>query len=674
MRNQLAAILTIVFVCLASQIAAQNNAMYQLEKVSVADFNPKSPVIDASANAVVLAEIGSSEFVSNPISWYSLVFKYTKRLLIKNKNAFDEATVKIPVYVGDNREDVENIEFLEASTYNLNANNTIEETKLDKTEIYNTATSKVKMVKKFTFPKLKEGSIIQYSYTLKSNFFILIRPWIFQNQYPTLISQYHVIIPPMFNYFTLRQGYLPYSADSSRALFNAYSTLISNTANADSYFYSVKGNARFTLWSLKEVPAFKDETLSGDIKSLLPKIYFQLNSINFSDKKLPRTFLRSWINTVKVMLDDEDYYSVLKDKNNWLDGDCKKLLGNTKIDKAKLIYNYVRDSYKCIDYDATVWLSEPIKKIYQSKTGSVTDINLMLMAMLSHEGFDVRPVMLSTKDNGRVTEQAPILHQYNYVIARLKIDTTYYLLDASEPKLGFGKLDPNCYNGSGRVLDDSATLISLTTNDITEQKSTVVFISNDDSDKVTGIYNATLGYGESTDIRTNFKEKTEENYQKALVKSIASDITIANVKMDSLNTYEAPIGLHYDILLNLNDADVIYFNPILSDAINKNPFSAAERVFPIEMPNKTNDVYTLNMEVPKGYKIDDIPKSARVKLNNDEGMYEYIVAVSGNDIQLRSKLIINKATFPAEDYQTLRDFYAFVVKKQAEQIVFKKIK
>jgi hypothetical protein len=35
---------------------------------------------------------------------------------------------------------------------------------------------------------------------------------------------------------------------------------------------------------------------------------------------------------------------------------------------------------------------------------------------------------------------------------------------------------------------------------------------------------------------------------------------------------------------------------------------------------------------------------------------------------------LNKANFQPEDYNTLRDFFAYVVKKQSEQIVFKKKK
>jgi hypothetical protein len=40
---------------------------------------------------------------------------------------------------------------------------------------------------------------------------------------------------------------------------------------------------------------------------------------------------------------------------------------------------------------------------------------------------------------------------------------------------------------------------------------------------------------------------------------------------------------------------------------------------------------------------------------------------------LRSTLLLSKATYVNEDYQVLRDFYTFVVRKEAEQIVFKKI-
>ena len=55
-------------------------------------------------------------------------------------------------------------------------------------------------------------------------------------------------------------------------------------------------------------------------------------------------------------------------------------------------------------------------------------------------------------------------------------------------------------------------------------------------------------------------------------------------------------------------------------------------------------------------------------------MFEYLIAKNENSIQLRSTVKLNKATFLPDDYQTLRDFFGYIVKKHSEQIVLKKIK
>jgi hypothetical protein len=82
----------------------------------------------------------------------------------------------------------------------------------------------------------------------------------------------------------------------------------------------------------------------------------------------------------------------------------------------------------------------------------------------------------------------------------------------------------------------------------------------------------------------------------------------------------------------------------------------------------------LNMEIPNGYEIEELPKSAQVTLNEDEGTFQYLIGRNENMIQFKSVIKLNKATFQPEDYNSLREFFAQVVKKQSEQIVFKKKK
>jgi hypothetical protein len=72
--------------------------------------------------------------------------------------------------------------------------------------------------------------------------------------------------------------------------------------------------------------------------------------------------------------------------------------------------------------------------------------------------------------------------------------------------------------------------------------------------------------------------------------------------------------------------------------------------------------------------IDELPKPAKVSFNEDEGFFEYLIQANQQSIQLRSRISLPKVFYPAEDYQSLRDFYTFIVAKYSEQIVFKKKK
>jgi hypothetical protein len=111
---------------------------------------------------------------------------------------------------------------------------------------------------------------------------------------------------------------------------------------------------------------------------------------------------------------------------------------------------------------------------------------------------------------------------------------------------------------------------------------------------------------------------------------------------------------------------------MFGDARRENPFKAAERKYPVEMPYATDDLYVFSMEIPEGYVVDELPKSAKVAFNEDQGLFEYLVGRQDNLIQLRCHLKLIKANFPAEDYSSLRDFFAYIVKKENEQIVLKK--
>ncbi|MBK6936793.1 MAG: DUF3858 domain-containing protein [Chitinophagaceae bacterium] len=374
---------------------------------------------------------------------------------------------------------------------------------------------------------------------------------------------------------------------------------------------------------------------------------------------------------------DADYFGkqVYKD-NGWLKDLVVPLrIGNPgKLEMAKRIFNYVRNNFTCTDHGRRS-MDQTLKNLVKSKNGNVAEINLLLNAMLHYEDIEAAPVLLSTRSNGYTYPLFPIAHQYNYVIARAVIDDKPYFLDASEPKMGFGHLPVRCYNGHARIINKNGEATHLYTDSLNEVKYTSLFVINDDKGNWVGSMQQTPGYYESYSLRNRIKEKGKEQLQKDIVQGFGPQIKMENFVIDSLELYENPISMRYEFAINDEKEDIIYLNPMFGEGQKENPFKSAERKYPVEMPYKFDESFNLQIEVPEGYVVDELPKSMIVKLNEEnEGMFEYRISQSGDNISFRSRVRISRTVFQPEEYEMLREFFNLVVKKHAEQIVFKKKK
>jgi hypothetical protein len=255
------------------------------------------------------------------------------------------------------------------------------------------------------------------------------------------------------------------------------------------------------------------------------------------------------------------------------------------------------------------------------------------------------------------------------------IDGKAWMLDASEPRLGFGFLPLRCYNGHARVINKTADELDLNPESVTEKKFTTLFIINDEKGDLIGSLQQTPGYYESYTLRNKIKEKGKEQVQKEMRDAFGLPIQISNFAIDSLDNYEEVVGIKYDFDVKEEKADIIYLNPMFGEAQKENPFKSAVRSYPVEMPFAFDETYSLQLEVPMGYVVDELPQSLVVKLNEqNEGMFEYRISQSGDNIAFRSRVRISRTYFQPEEYEMLREFFNLVVKKHAEQIVFKKKK
>jgi transglutaminase-like putative cysteine protease len=655
---------------LSLSLFAQNKAGVKFGKVSPDDFAKKVYSIDSNASAIVIADIGSSEIIGNSKGWFALEFKRYRRVHILNKNGYDEANVEVQLYSNGDRE--EDLSSVKAVTYNLE-NGKVVETKLEKNGIFKDKIDKRRVIKKFTFPNIKEGSIIEYEYTVQSDFLFNLQPWEFQGQTPVLWSEYNLRLPEFLGYVFLTQGYRTYDISERKEDRGNFTVRDTRSAGATE---SVNFPANVTdyHWVMKNVPALKQESFTSTLKNHIAKIEFQLSDYRFP--LTPQNVMGTWTKLSSDLLHAEYFGNGLDKNNGWLGEVINPLIAGTKSDaeKAKKIYTYVRDNLTCTSYSATD-LNQSLKNVLKTRNGTVAEINLLLIAMLKYANIPADPVILSTRSNGYTYSMYPIIDKFNYVVCDVNVEGHNYFLDASRPRLGFGKLTPACYNGHARIINNEATALEFSADSLMERKLTSIILSSNEKGEMMGSLQQVLGYNESYSIREKIKEKGKEEFFKDVKKAYGQDLELIHPRIDSLDNLEESIAINYDFKLNEDKQDILYINPMFGEGYKENYFKSTERFYPVEMPYAFDETYIFTMIVPEGYAVDELPKSILVKFNEQgDGQFEYRIAESGGTISMRSRVQLKRAYYTPDEYEILREFFSLIVKKHSEQIVLKKKK
>ena len=679
MRRILSLTAIAIALCAALPAFSQKEIGYQFGKVSAEDFDTKKFTVPTTEGGIIIFDVGTSWFEGNNKGWFSLIYEVKRRIYISDKKGFDLSTVSIPLYLNPKSNDEEKLEDIKAVTYNLE-NGAVVATKLDRDQIFRENVSKNYIRRKFTMPAVKEGSIIEYTYRINSDFLFNLQPWSFQGAYPRMYSKYEVSIPEFFRYVFLSQGYLPFTdhKESDRMENYVVRERVSNGeyVGSSNNEYKLTGKVTTNTWLIKNVPAMKEESFTSSLNNHISKIDFQLGGYSFPNSAY-QPVMETWTAVGKRLSEHEEFGAALGKDKEWISDNTMQITDKQdQLVYAKAIYAYVRNNFKSKGISG-IWLTQPLKQTINSRTGSSQDINLLLTHILRGKGFDAMPVILSTRANGRVNEVYPLMNQYNYVVTLVNINDNSYLLDASVPYLGFDRLPEYAYNGTARVIVPNQAPKSIVLDPATniEQKVTSLDMRPDAATpgKLTGKYESLLGYNESANVRSLILSQGKEAFTKRIQDAFNGDMSVSDITIDKLDAYDEPVKVSYTVSLAYGkDNNIIYLNPMLHEAMKENVFKSQQRLYPVEMPYRSAEKYNLHIILPDGYAIDELPKSVNANYNDDEGQFKYVFSKNEKEINLKSEFMINKSIFNADEYEDLRNYFDYLVKVEAEQIVLKK--
>ncbi len=661
-------LLLITALFITSNITAQE---VKFGKVTKKELEEKFYPNDTAADAAVLYKKRRTYYGYNSSNGWVVKTEVHERLKLYNKDGFENATKKIRLYTqGGNDEKIS----IKAYTYNLEGGKIVK-TKLEKNGIFREEVSENWISKNFTLPNLKDGSIIEWRYTITSPYNWSISDVICQYNIPIKYLDAKIQIPEYFVFKHLASRFYPITVNTSRVS-KSY-TFTYKTSDGPVREKSNTGEKRINEnvheITLKNIPALSKEPYVNNINNYRAKINFEITAYRPSNGT-PKFYNSTWQDVTKTIYESQYFGDQLNKKNHYKDDLINITTGMTsQNEKVVAIFQFVKSKIKWNEEYGKYVSIGGIKKAYREGVGNVAEINLTLVSMLKEAGINANPILVSTRAHG--IPLFPTKNGYNYVIAGVETQNGVTLLDATEKYSTINVLPLRALNWEGRLIREhgSSTTVSLYPNKYNTKK--IILMGKIDSEgTLTGMLKTTYNNLNALQYRDNYASLAEDDLISK-IENKNNAIEIEKIRLNNKNDLSKPV-IEMVKFTRDNQVDIIgdkmYISPLLFLTTSENPFKQEERLFPIDYGSAWKNEISIVLQIPEGYTIASKPEKFSLALPKNLGSYFLKTEVTGNKINVTSQTKINAAIIGANHYKTLKELYEQVIEKQLEKIVLVK--
>ena len=587
--------------------------------------------------------------ISNLIINGQLETKVFKRIKIYNKEKSSQyLDVEIPLYEGNGER--ESVSGLKAVTYNLE-NDKVVTSKVEKDAKFKSKEQKNQVIQKFTFPNVKDGSIIEYQYQLNSPFLQLLDKTYLEFDIPVIYEEYIFDFPKFFGYnYNFQGGLMPkYKEDQAQMMYG------------QDYY-----NLRL---GFENVPPFKAENFVKNDRNYITNIRPELNSTNFNN--LFKSYATTWDDIRDKLKEYDDFGGQLSKKSLARNVLSQDILSMTlPKEKANKILKFVQSTYTW-DGNVGLFTGDGIKSLIDTKIGNSAEINLYLIMLMREAGLNVSPMIMNTVNRGILNIAFPTIGAPNYVVACLEDNGNYYLYDATSKFSLPNLLPPRAYNYNAILLKDKKAEI-LQINNFIESKTylNVDAKLNEDTtfegnfkDRDTKTF-AILAYDEYVDNKQDYEKKYKERYT----------FNFNNYKSEVVNDneFQTSFDFNTDGFVDGVGGKLI-FNPLLFLYRQNHEFNQTEeRKYPIEFLSPYETVKKVTITIPDNYKFENLPKSKKFKTEDEGIVYSYLVSTEGNKITVETSVKIDSDNFPKEYYPAFKQIFDAITQLEGQLVTLVK--
>ncbi len=616
-----------------SQNSLPDYGDYSAEEISMTET-----ALNKDAEAVVLIDEGNSYYDDN----YQLITERRIRIKILTQLGVDRGTVSILFY---SKEGYETIRKVDGMTYN--AGDAKPASKISNKSVYTERVDDKYSRIKFALPNVKPGSIIEYKYISVMKNYGGLEDWYFQTDIPTLKSCYKLEVLPNcdFSYVVYKKSY-----------YNV--RIVPPRDNGIIYF------------EMNDIPGLKSEPYMDAVRDYLQKVEFKFSGC-MNQFGIMKEVNDTW-KSVANELATSEYLGTTYKTNLPVPMDLSASVVTAPNDLAKVvaIYNYVKNNFGWNGYHGK-YAPDGLKKVWEAKTGSAGELNLLLVNLLHSFKFDAKPLLVAEREFGKIDPKHVYVDRFNKTLAYVNVAGRNLILDATNKYCPATLIPYSVLNTYALLIDKKTDALLAIESTDEKYKNTVVVtaaIGKDGLFKGSGVMTS-AGYARESrvaDIAANKKKFISDKFE----------VPHQGLKIDSFD-YDVPADESAPLVQRFNfnnqldeSGGFVFLNYNLFTGLTKNPFTSDNRFTNINFGYPVDIEISQTIELPPGSKTEDLLKDKTME-NGTHIFLSRQIKRTGNTLTI--KIVFKQAItlVAADGYNILKSFYKDMIDMLSEPVVIK---
>ena len=414
-------------------------------------------------------------------------------------------------------------------------------------------------------------------------------------------------------------------------------------------------------YSLSNFKAFKDEGYGSEIDDFAPQVIISPEKFNYSGYEGSYSSWQSFGKFIYELNSERDDLSL--ELKTTLD---KLTAGiNSEKEKAKIIYEFMQDNTRYVSIQYGIGGHQPMyaSEVEENGYGDCKALSNYTYAMLNYVGVDAKYSLIKAGDDGGEFDEDIAYSPFNHVILCLpnKGDTLW--LECTSQKNPFGFLGDFTGNRKALVITpeggELASTTKYTEKESIKNRNLIVDISENGDAKISlkqqnsGIFYSDLSFLKDETLQ----EQKKYFYEILSMKNLHIDRIKINLDKDILPKVDMNMELELSSYAKVSSSRIflplnMFYNGYRLRK-NKDRKGKIRNKFAFVI----NDSITYN--IPKGYKVESIPKPLSIK--NEFGEFSSSIKFINDQVIYYRKYHLKEGEFSADKY---KEFYKFKYKKQ----------